>query len=110
MVFAYGSKELIRLVTSSDSQVTFFTIDSHFPSEYEFNLDKDIQGDKASNFNIAFGLTAYDDNYEAIDDPRYAVLKARLVSWSPEVDATQLKDIGLHSCSREELGLDGNTQ
>ena len=43
-------------------------------------------GDRAPNFNIAFGLTEYDDNYEAIDDPNYATLKARTNSWSPEVD------------------------
>ena len=63
---------------------------------------------KVPNFNIAFGLTSYDDNYESIEDPKYAFLKARVTSWSPEVDSTIVKQIAIHPCTREELGLDGD--
>ena len=67
-----------------------------------------MHGNKAPNLNIAFGLTSYDNNYEAIDDPNYATLRAQMTSWSPEVDTTFQHNLALHPCTREELGLDGD--
>ena len=58
-----------------------------------------------SGLQMAFGITAYDSNYEAIDAPEYVTLKAQYRSWSPEEDATKFKYIDTRPCTREELGM-----
>ena len=47
--------------------------DSHFDSSFEFTTNEGMM--------LAFGLTAYDDNQEPIDDAQYGTLKAYYKSW-----------------------------
>ena len=47
--------------------------DSHFDSSYEFTSDEGMM--------LAFGLTAYDDNQEPIEDAQYGTLQAYYKSW-----------------------------
>ena len=72
-----------------------------------FNTDETISTEK-DQFNIAFAITAYDDNREPIDDYRYGKVAAKIVQWG--FGDTQGVDIGgyldHHNCTREELGLD----
>ena len=55
---------------------------------------------------LAFGLTAYDGNYEALDVPEYVVVKASVRSWSPDEDATSFHEVKTRPCTRAELGLE----
>ena len=46
---------------------------SYFDDDYEFTSDK--------GFMIAYAITAYDDNMESIEDPRYGQLNAYYKQW-----------------------------
>ena len=71
--------ELLAVSSRDKSNVYYYEIDSHFESDYKFNLDKHVQNktEHRSDFQIAFGLTSYDSVYENIEDPNYATLKAK---------------------------------
>ena len=62
----------------SESDIFFIEVDSYFNDTYEFELDK------LPGIQIAFGLTAYDGNYEMLNETEYAQIKANARSWSPE--------------------------
>ena len=51
---------------------SFFTADVIFPFP---------DAEKHQNFELAFGLTAFDNNQEPIDDPRYGKLQAIYTKW-----------------------------
>ena len=57
----YGGMELILLLQSGNSIITTNEVDSYYDSFYEFKLDKGNSG-----IQIAFGLTAYDGNFESL--------------------------------------------
>ena len=78
LLICYGSLEMITLWTNANSTITTNEVDSYFDAFYEFSLDK------KPGLQIAFGLTAYDGNYEPIDDPTYVTVKSRIRSWSPD--------------------------
>ena len=99
LLIFYGGMELLTLRTNGNSTITTYQIDSYFDSYYEFQLDK------LPGLQIAFGLTAYDNNYEAIVAPEYVTVRAQYRSWSPEEDATKFQTIDTRPCTREELGL-----
>ena len=50
--------------------------DNFFETDYEFKTDDGLQ--------IAFGITAYDENYESIENPDYGDLKAYYKTWGFE--------------------------
>lgn len=62
----------------SNSDVFLVEVDSYFDDTYEF------ESDKLPGLQIAFGLTAYDSNYNLLNETEYAQVKARMRSWSPE--------------------------
>ena len=47
--------------------------DNFFPTDFEFKTDDGLM--------LAFGLTAYDDDYESIEDATYGALKAYYKTW-----------------------------
>ena len=49
------------------------TRDAYFDTDHEFNSDKGLQ--------FAFGITAYDDNRNPIEEPEYGTLKPYYKSW-----------------------------
>ena len=101
LLIIYGSLELITLRNHGNSTITKNAIDSYFNDTYEFDIDK------KPGFQIAFGITTYDSNYEMIDEPEFAEIKMSLRYWSPETNGTQFTLIEAHPCTEEELGLAG---
>ena len=60
---------------------------------------------------MAVAFTAYDSNPEPILDPTYGELVFNHFMWGPQPDGsytTERRRIKKHTCSREELGLDGD--
>ena len=90
---------MLTLVDRNNTDIILNEIDSYFDNYYEFHLDK------APGLQIAFGLTAYDSNYDMLDEPEFVEVKARIRSWSPEQDLTKFTDINIRQCTKEELGL-----
>ena len=52
--------------------------DSYYSSDHEFTTDEGLM--------IAFGITAYDDNQEPIEEAQYGFLNAYYKSWGIESD------------------------
>lgn len=74
-------------------------MDSYFESDHTF---KDTDG-----LMLAFGITAYDDNQESIEDPRYGRLKAYYKTWGLDdsESGVTFTEIPSSYCTRAELGL-----
>ena len=62
------------------STVTSSVRDSHF--EFFETFPTKMSNLYSGNFNLAVGFTAYDGNFEPIDDPQYGQLKARMAGWT----------------------------
>ena len=60
------------------------------------------------NFQLAFGITAYDGDTEPIDDPRYGKLLARYDTWG--LGPERFQNIPIHNCTDQELGLLDNKE
>lgn len=74
------------------------TRDSYFDTDFEFNSDDGLM--------IAFGLTAYDDNLEAIDDADYGELKAYYKTWGMKDDlGVEFIELATTYCTKAQLGL-----
>ena len=101
LILMYG---LIQLHSLSYYKATDITT-----SFVEFFYDQDIQFPQEiddlvfPNFQIAFGLAAFDEDPEPIDDPRYGRVLARTDGWGYEGERN--KELSVHRCSEEELGL-----
>ena len=99
LTFAYGILNILELFNYGKSTIRLYTID-HYYSEHDiFNLDK------KPGLNIAFGITHYDANLEAIDDPDYGELIGEIKRWDGEHYVPHIR-LKLRPCTREELGLD----
>ena len=63
-------------------------------------------------FNVAVAFTAYDSNPEWILDKSYGELFFNHFQWGPVGDTyiTERKRLNHHTCSREELGLEGEVE
>ena len=119
----YAINKLNVLYSKKDVDVLSM-IDDHAIEAYEkFTYD--------DGFNIAVGLTAYDNNKEIILDPAYGELVWTHYSWNLKADEEEeeeeeqtmeesskadgsITNVGTidnslktHYCSRDELGLDG---
>ena len=67
-----------------ETVVTMSLRDSYFNPEQIFPMDIDLID---SDFKVAFGFTAYDNNTERIDDPTFGWLRAKYVTWGMSEEA-----------------------
>ena len=96
-----------RLIVYGETIVTMSVRDSYYDPDHIFSSDDGLE--------FAFAITEYDNNAEPIEDPRYGIVHAKIVSWG--FGDTQAVDndggyLDLHTCSQDELGLavDSNDQ
>lgn len=55
---------------------------------------------------LAFGLTAYDENYESIEDATYGTLKAYYKTWGQaDQPGVGWEEIPTTLCTPEQLGI-----
>ena len=55
---------------------------------------------------LAFGITAYDDNYENIEDADYGDLKAYYKTWGFEdAPGERYTEVVTNQCTKEQLGI-----
>jgi hypothetical protein len=77
--------------------------DSFFPTDFEFNTDDGLQ--------MAFGLTAYDDDYESIEDDDYGTLKMIYKTWGiddeDEANGEGFVEVPSAFCTPAQLGMVG---
>ena len=79
LLISYALLQLHQLKSFGETVITSSEKESHYDFEYAF--PDDIEDLYYDNFNIAFGITAYDGNFEPIDDPKYGRVIARYISW-----------------------------
>ena len=101
LIVMYGSVQLHSLSQFGATDITtsfvefFYDQDTLFPQEIDDLV--------FPSFQIAFGLAAFDEDPEPIDDPRYGRVLARTDGWGYEGERN--KELSVHRCSEEELGL-----
>ena len=90
----YASVQFVRLVSFGDNTIMVSSRDSFFPTDFEFTTDDGLM--------IAFGLTAYDENYESIEDDDYGTLKAFYKTWGmKDAPGEQFTEVPTSFCTRE---------
>ena len=73
--------------------------DSYFATDEPWTTNEGLM--------IAFGITAYDDNFENIEDSDYGELKAYYKTWGFEDQpGVEFKEIPTSICTNEQLGID----
>ena len=75
VLFLYGGLQLHRLTVFGETLITSSVKDSYYTKETVF--PDDIEDRLFDNFNIAFGLTAFDGDEEPVDDLKYGRIFAR---------------------------------
>jgi len=75
-ILFYAGIQFTKLVTYDDTSIMVSSQDSYFGTDFEFNSDDGLM--------IAYGLTAYDSNYESIEDDDYGTLQAFYKTWGFE--------------------------
>ena len=90
-----------RLMEYGETIIMNSYSDAFFDTEKTFSSD--------DGFNLAFAITAYDDNPEPIDDPRYGRIIAKITSWGFEEDeqGVGMSEVKTRNCTKEELGIEG---
>ena len=59
-IFFYAAIQFEKLINYGSTTIMVSSRDAYFDTDFEFTTDDGLM--------IAFGLTAYDDNYEPIED------------------------------------------
>ena len=98
VVIIYAGMQFIRLMQFGEPSIMVHERVSYFDDDFEFSADK--------GFMIAYALTAYDDNTESIEDPRYGQLKGYFRTWGlDDKRETTFTPLPFDFCSKEQLGL-----
>ena len=92
-ICSYGALKSIELVTYDETDIMFSSRDAFFDADYVFTKD---------TLQYSFGLSAYDDNIEPIEDPSYGILKASYKTWGLGFDEF-FQEIPTRECSEAEL-------
>ena len=72
--------------------------DAYFDTDHELTTDEGLQ--------IAFGITAYDDNQNPIEDPEYGLIKPYYKSWGIlDSNDVHFEELPVDYCTREQLGI-----
>ena len=99
----YAYTKLVVLINKQDTNILSVTSDLHF-------TDNDIFGFE-DGLNIAVAFTAFDSEQEWILDPSYGDLIINEYKWGTDETGkpfTARNKLSTHSCSREEMGLEGD--
>ena len=75
LTIAYGTLNIIELKGYGKTTIRLDVVDYYYE-------DTDVfVGDKTPGLNVAFGITHYDNNAEAIDDLDYGEVIATMKRW-----------------------------
>ena len=90
--------QFIKLIEFGDNTIMVSERDSYFDESFSFTTDDGLM--------LAFALTAYDENYDMIDEPDYGEIKAYYKTWGLEgAEFIQFTEIPTSQCTNEQLGI-----
>ena len=73
IIIFYGTMQFLRLMNTEQPSVMISVRDHYFDVDDEFTSDEGLM--------LAFGITAFDINYESIEDASYGQIKAYYKTW-----------------------------
>ena len=106
MLLVVGSYAYLKVgVWQNNQDITILRSkqDSYFTPDFIFDQEMGL------NFAVAF--TAYDNVQENILDEEYARIVFNSYQWGPDEEGnfkTEIKEIPSHTCTKEELGIEGD--
>ena len=77
IIIFYSSMQLMRLHQAGETLVTLSMRDSNFNDTY-------IVSSEEHGLKFAFALTAYDTNYDYVDESDYGSVSAKYAQWGIE--------------------------
>ena len=99
VVIIYASMQVHRLNTFGENLITTSSKDSHFDDSYVITTE-------STGLKFAFALTAYDTNYDYVDESEYGHVSAMYSRWGIENDNSYSETkIPVRHCTPEELGI-----
>ena len=96
----FAFMQSIKLLTFDETDVMLSARDSYF----------DYNDEYSENLAIAFGITAYDNNQEIIEDPSYGVLNPYYKTWGFEDSVgVEFEPLKTRPCTEAELHINNQT-
>ena len=91
--------QFLRLINFHEPTIMVSQRDSFYSTDKEFTSDEGL--------SLAFGITAYDDNQEPIEEAQYGHLKAYYKSWGvhEHISGIHFEELPTRQCTRAQLGL-----
>ena len=99
VMISYGALKATELITYDETDVMVSQRDAYFNESFVYS----------ENLWYAFGLSAYDDNLEPIEDPSYGVLRPYYKTWGLGLDETSFTEIPTRPCTKAELHVQNQT-
>ena len=103
IILVYAMQKLDTLIFKKQISILSSKKELYFSETDRFTYDQGL--------NFAVGYTAFDNETEWTLDPRYGEIVINSFSWGFSEDQTpytERKPIGMHNCTKEELGLEGD--
>ena len=103
IVCTYAYIKVDVFLLKKDVDILFSTQKNYFNETYVFDHDKGL--------NFAVGFTAFDTETEDILDPSYGRIAFIKHAWGTDengVPFSVYEEIESHTCTKEELGLEGD--
>ena len=93
----------MKFLGIDDSKLIINYQENYYDSSFVMSVEDGLQ--------FAFGISAYDNNSEPIDDPAYGEVKARITTWgfNDTIGINVGEPLAVKPCSKEQLGLSGNS-
>ena len=101
VMLSFASYKMSVLLTQSDYKVLERSEADYFESTDEFGV--------AQHFQVAAGLTTFDNTSEVLDDPAYGTLKFYSVSWNDTSGGNQFRELKTRFCSKDDLNDIGDS-
>ena len=106
LTLLYTYQKIEVLVEQSDTSIAIHEEEDHFSDTYKFGYDQ--------GFNIAVAFTGYNNLRENELPPEIGYFRYRVWEWGYHSNNQTYWGrhtvLDSHNCSREELGLDGDTE
>ena len=95
----YGIMQAVKLFEYDETDVMISSRDAFFTSDFVYSKD----------LMYAFGITAYDNNREPIEDATYGILKPYYKSWGLKGtrDGIDWEPLPTRDCTESELHING---
>ena len=97
-VIFYAYLKVVIMYQYGDTHIMFTQLDYFYDNDY-------VASDRLG-FNIAVGLTKFDDSTEFLEDPYYGTIEAEVREWGLNDRAVPSHSELVQRCTKKEVGLE----